>query len=71
MIKYFRPPEGEFNKQSLMNVKEAGYKELRDVPKPEYDETTECLSISYKETNEFIETAYTVIPVVESEGENE
>lgn len=26
MIKYFRPPEGEFNKQSLMNVKKAGYK---------------------------------------------
>lgn len=26
MIKFFRPPEGEFDKESLMNVKELGYK---------------------------------------------
>ena len=28
MVKYFRPPEGEFNRQSLLNVSELGYKTI-------------------------------------------
>ena len=56
-----------FTNPSEKKVKEAGYKELKDADKPEYDEATKCLSISYKEADDCIEKVYCVVPLVENE----
>ena len=54
-----------YTNPSEEKVKEAGYKELKDTTKPEFDETTQCLNTTYADKIDYIEIVYTVMPIVE------